>query len=348
MRPRRLRRNPDITDLRRELERLQKLLPGIRDDISRAREHGDLRENAEYQEARERDRNTNAQINEIARQIAAEAARPELSPQEESLLGKVVVFTDVDFNRTRIAQFVEGSANDPADVFNCVFSVRSPLGSAMAAAAPLRPKSYIRMISDRSPVGGGSRSVDGVEEMNDPILRTFVVEEVLSTRPAPYPDEVIAAWMAASRQGKMDFKTFIGGEKKDGRFGEFITSRQAAAAEKAAEILDQREQSSQRIIRIAEENERLGKIAAQRADARAAEPKENSGRRRVRSNPVVDMAVVFSARELSKLPQRKREEHRRHIEALLFGSDPGRIAAMYEDFSHENLERLLYLLTAAG
>ena len=146
----------------------------------------------------------------------------------------------------------------------------------------------------------------------------------------------------------MDFKTFIGGEKKDGRFGEFITARQAAAAEKAAEILAQREQSSQRIISIAAENERLGKIALQRVTARAAETKENSGRRRVRSNPVVDMAVVFSARELSKLPQRKREEHRRHIEALLFGSDPGRIAAMYEDFSHENLERLLYLLTAAG
>ena len=55
----------------KELQELQKRKPSIQDEIAKAREHGDLRENAEYQAAKETLTNLMRRIMDLDSKIAS-------------------------------------------------------------------------------------------------------------------------------------------------------------------------------------------------------------------------------------------------------------------------------------
>ena len=118
-------------DLREELERLKKVeRPRITDAIAEAREHGDLKENAEYHAAREQQSFNEGRIMEIEGKLSnAQVIDVTTIPKT----GKVIFGTTIDLINIETDETVTYRivGEDEADVKNNLISVGSPIARAL-------------------------------------------------------------------------------------------------------------------------------------------------------------------------------------------------------------------------
>ncbi|RLQ20622.1 transcription elongation factor GreA [Seongchinamella sediminis] len=117
--------------LREELEHLKKVeRPRISDAIAEAREHGDLKENAEYHAAREQQSFTEGRIMEIESKLSSSQV---IDVTQIARTGKVIFGTTVDLVNveTDAAVTYKIVGEDEADVKNNLISVGSPIARAL-------------------------------------------------------------------------------------------------------------------------------------------------------------------------------------------------------------------------
>ena len=116
--------------LRNELNNLQKneRLANIK-AIEVAREHGDLKENAEYHAAKERQSHIEGRILELKDKLSrAEVIDCSQVNCDRAVFGTVVTVVDLDINEETSYQLL---GPEESDVKNGSISVLSPLGRAM-------------------------------------------------------------------------------------------------------------------------------------------------------------------------------------------------------------------------
>ena len=117
--------------LREELERLKKVdRPRITQAIAEAREHGDLKENAEYHAAREQQSFAEGRIQELEHKLSrAQVIDVTTMPHT----GKVIFGTTVDLinvdDDSQVTYRIVGE--DEADVKQNLISVNSPIARAL-------------------------------------------------------------------------------------------------------------------------------------------------------------------------------------------------------------------------
>lgn len=117
--------------LREELEHLKNTVrPSISKAIGAAREHGDLRENAEYHAAKERQGLTEARIRQIEGWLADAQIIDvtKLKASGKVVFGATVTLFDVGEDRTVRYKIV---GEDEANVKESKISIMSPLAKAM-------------------------------------------------------------------------------------------------------------------------------------------------------------------------------------------------------------------------
>ena len=117
--------------LRQELEHLKSVVrPSISKAIGAAREHGDLRENAEYHAAKERQGLTEARIRQIEAWLADAQVIDvtKIKATGNVVFGATVTLFDVDNEQTVRYKIV---GEDEADVKAAKISIMSPLAKAM-------------------------------------------------------------------------------------------------------------------------------------------------------------------------------------------------------------------------
>ena len=115
--------------LKDELARLKAEMPKISQEIGVARDHGDIKENAEYHAAKEKQGLTVARIAEIEDRLArAEVIDPALLGGERVKFGAVVELEDLDGEKTVTYQIV---GPDEANIENGTISVTSPVAKAL-------------------------------------------------------------------------------------------------------------------------------------------------------------------------------------------------------------------------
>ena len=117
--------------LRQELEHLKNVVrPSISKAIGAAREHGDLRENAEYHAAKERQGLTEARIRQIEAWLADAQVIDvtKIKATGNVVFGATVTLFDVDNEQTVRYKIV---GEDEADVKEAKISIMSPLAKAM-------------------------------------------------------------------------------------------------------------------------------------------------------------------------------------------------------------------------
>jgi transcription elongation factor GreA len=117
--------------LRAELEQLKKVdRPRISAAIADAREHGDLKENAEYHAAREQQSFAEGRIMEIEGKLAGAQV---IDVTQITKTGKVIFGTTVDLinidNDAKVTYRIVGE--DEADVKNNLISIGSPIARAL-------------------------------------------------------------------------------------------------------------------------------------------------------------------------------------------------------------------------
>ena len=111
-----------------ELDRLQKRKPQIQDEIARAREHGDLRENAEYHAAKETFTNLMQRIAEIDAKLSNAKIIEELNIDPNKVfIGVTVTIKDEDGDTYEYAIVDEEEAN-PSEM---KISIGSPLAQGL-------------------------------------------------------------------------------------------------------------------------------------------------------------------------------------------------------------------------
>ncbi len=115
--------------LKAELERLKAERPRISAEIGEAREHGDLRENAEYHAAKEKQGLNEARIAEIEDKLSrAEVIDPETLDGDIVRFGAYVTLEDVDSGKEVEYRIV---GPDEADLGKGTISVTSPVARAL-------------------------------------------------------------------------------------------------------------------------------------------------------------------------------------------------------------------------
>ena len=117
--------------LRKELEQLKKVeRPRISQAIAEAREHGDLKENAEYHAAREQQSFTEGRIQDIESKLA-EAQVIDVTRMKKT--GKVIFGVTVDLINTETDETVRYQivGEDEADIKSNKISVTSPIARAL-------------------------------------------------------------------------------------------------------------------------------------------------------------------------------------------------------------------------
>ena len=111
-----------------ELNKLQKRKPQIQDEIARAREHGDLRENAEYHAAKEALTNLMQRIAEIDSKLSRAQIIEELNiDSNKVLIGVTVTIKDEDGDDYEYTIVDEEEAN-PDEM---KISIGSPLAQGL-------------------------------------------------------------------------------------------------------------------------------------------------------------------------------------------------------------------------
>ena len=121
--------------LREELERLKKVeRPRITQAIAEAREHGDLKENAEYHAAREQQSFAEGRIKELEHKLshAQIIDVTTISVTGKVVFGATVTLIDVEDDRT-VAYRIVGE--DEADAKANLISVNSPIARALVGKA---------------------------------------------------------------------------------------------------------------------------------------------------------------------------------------------------------------------
>ena len=121
--------------LREELERLKKVeRPRITQAIAEAREHGDLKENAEYHAAREQQSFAEGRIKELEHKLShAQIIDVTTIPVTGKVVfGATVTLIDVEDDRT-VAYRIVGE--DEADAKANLISVNSPITRALVGKA---------------------------------------------------------------------------------------------------------------------------------------------------------------------------------------------------------------------
>lgn len=117
--------------LREELEKLKKEdRPRISAAIAEAREHGDLKENAEYHAAREQQGFCEGRINDIEGKLS-NAQIIDISEIENTgkvIFGTTVTILDVDTDEEKVYQIV---GDDEADIKQGKLSVNSPIARGL-------------------------------------------------------------------------------------------------------------------------------------------------------------------------------------------------------------------------
>lgn len=119
------------TALREELEHLKRVeRPAIIQAIAEAREHGDLKENAEYHAAREQQSFAEGRIVEIESKLASAQV---IDVTTIPYTGKVIFGTTVDLVNVETDETVTYRivGQDEADVKQNLISVGSPIARAM-------------------------------------------------------------------------------------------------------------------------------------------------------------------------------------------------------------------------
>jgi transcription elongation factor GreA len=115
--------------LKDELARLKAERPKISAEIGTAREHGDLRENAEYHAAKEKQGLTEARIADIEDKLArAEVIDPSQLGGDRVKFGARVLLEEVESGKTTQYRIV---GPDEADVDQGTISVTSPVAKAL-------------------------------------------------------------------------------------------------------------------------------------------------------------------------------------------------------------------------
>jgi transcription elongation factor GreA len=115
--------------LREELARLKEERPKISRAIGTAREHGDLKENAEYHAAKEQQGLVEARIKDIEDKLSrAEVIDPSKLSGDRVRFGAVVLLTNLDTEEENTYQIVGA---DEADLKNGTISVSAPLSRAL-------------------------------------------------------------------------------------------------------------------------------------------------------------------------------------------------------------------------
>ena len=121
--------------LREELQRLKKVeRPRITQAIAEAREHGDLKENAEYHAAREQQSFVEGRIKELEHKLShAQIIDVTTIPVTGKVVfGATVTLIDVEDDRT-VAYRIVGE--DEADAKANLISVNSPIARALVGKA---------------------------------------------------------------------------------------------------------------------------------------------------------------------------------------------------------------------
>ncbi|MBL4569756.1 MAG: transcription elongation factor GreA [Alcanivorax sp.] len=117
--------------LREELEKLKREdRPRITAAIAEAREHGDLKENAEYHAAREQQGFCEGRINEIESKLGAAQIIDitELTNTGKVIFGVTVTIIDVDTDEQKVYQIV---GDDEANIKQGKLSVNSPIARGL-------------------------------------------------------------------------------------------------------------------------------------------------------------------------------------------------------------------------
>ena len=115
--------------LRDELVRLKEERPKISREIGIAREHGDLKENAEYHAAKERQGLVEARIKDIEDKLSrAEVIDPAKLSGDKVRFGAIVLLTNLDTDEESTYQIVGA---DEADLKNGTISVSAPIARAL-------------------------------------------------------------------------------------------------------------------------------------------------------------------------------------------------------------------------
>jgi transcription elongation factor GreA len=116
--------------LQEELKKLLKVeRPQNIKDISEARAHGDLSENAEYHAAKERQSFIEGRIQDLKTKLAlADVIDPSMISQDRIAFGATVKVIDVDTDEEKVFQLV---GQEEADVKNGRISIISPVGRAL-------------------------------------------------------------------------------------------------------------------------------------------------------------------------------------------------------------------------
>ena len=115
--------------LREELARLKEERPKISREIGIAREHGDLKENAEYHAAKERQGLVEARLKEIEDKLArAEVIDPAKLSGDRVRFGATVTLTNLDSDEQSTYQIVGA---DEADINHGLISISAPLARAL-------------------------------------------------------------------------------------------------------------------------------------------------------------------------------------------------------------------------
>jgi transcription elongation factor GreA len=115
--------------LRDELARLKEERPKISREIGIAREHGDLKENAEYHAAKDRQGMVEAHIKDIEDKLArAEIIDPSKLSGDRVRFGAHVKLTNLDTDEDISYQIVGA---DEADINSGTISISAPLARAL-------------------------------------------------------------------------------------------------------------------------------------------------------------------------------------------------------------------------
>ena len=137
--------------LRKELDQLKKVdRPRISAAIAEAREHGDLKENAEYHAAREQQGFCEGRIQDIESKLSNAQIIDITSIQNTGkvIFGVTVTIVDVDSDEEKVYQIV---GDDEADIKSGKLSVNSPIargligreeGDTVQIATPGRTTEY--------------------------------------------------------------------------------------------------------------------------------------------------------------------------------------------------------------
>lgn len=145
--------------LRAELTHLKSVVrPSVTRSIAEAREHGDLRENAEYHAAKEQQGFTEGRIQEIEAKLsdAQVIDITKISPSGKIVFGCTVTLVEQGSDQEVRYKIV---GEDEADVKEDTISVLSPMARAMVG------KSLGDTVVVKSPEGEREYEVDTVEHL---------------------------------------------------------------------------------------------------------------------------------------------------------------------------------------